>query len=163
MSNLGLEAILAEHDIELVRCDVGDRQVVEAMQRESIVLGGEQSGHIIRSDTAITGDGLLTALQMAYEVKNSPQPLSVLLGRFPHYPQVLRSVRVRTKPDLSSIPSFRSAVENTKRQLGDRGRLILRYSGTEPLARVMIEGPDKAEVEDLVDQLVATIKTEIGE
>ena len=163
MSNLGLEAILAEHDIELVRCDVGDRQVVEAMQRESIVLGGEQSGHIIRSDTAITGDGLLTALQMAYEVKNSPQPLSVLLGRFPHYPQVLRSVRVRTKPDLSSIPSIRSAVENTKRQLGDRGRLILRYSGTEPLARVMIEGPDKAEVEDLVDQLVATIKTEIGE
>lgn len=163
MSNLGLQVILAEHDIELVRCDVGDRQVVEAMRRENIVLGGEQSGHIIRDDTTTTGDGLLTALHMAYEVNISPQPLSVLLSRFPHYPQVLRNVRVRSKPDLSSIPSIRSVLEATQLVLGDRGRLVLRYSGTEPLARIMIEGPDKNEVETLVDQLAAAIQTEIGE
>ena len=163
MSNLGLQAILAENDIELIRCEVGDRQVVETMQREGIILGGEQSGHIIRSEDVTTGDGLLTALQMAYEVKTSSDSLSVLLGRFPHYPQVLHNVRVRTKPDFSSIPALRIAVEDTERILGDRGRLVLRYSGTEPLARVMIEGPDKAEIEELVEQLASAIQAEIGE
>jgi phosphoglucosamine mutase len=163
MSNLGLQVILGEHKIEVVSCDVGDRQVVEAMQREGIVLGGEQSGHVIYSDVMTTGDGLMTALQVAYEVKTSAQPLSMMLRRFPRFPQVLRNVRVKAKPDLSTLVSVQSAVQDIERTLGDQGRLVLRYSGTEPLARVMIEGPDETEVETLVDQLIAVIQAEIGE
>lgn len=163
MSNLGLQVILAEHEIELVRCDVGDRQVVEAMQRERAVLGGEQSGHIIQANLMTTGDGLLTGLQMAHEVRRSSEPLSAMLSRFPHYPQVLRSLKVTSKPDLLSVPSILAAVQAAERALGDNGRLVLRYSGTEPLVRVMIEGSDRGQVEVLVEELVRMIGAEIGE
>ena len=162
MSNLGLERALDREGIELVRCDVGDRWVVEALRREGLRLGGEQSGHIVDLELASTGDGLLTALQVARLVHESDQPLSELLADFRRYPQVLQNVRVKRKEDFGKLPKVQAAAEEVERQLGADGRLVLRYSGTEPLARVMIEGPDQATIEQLAGNLAAAIAAELG-
>jgi phosphoglucosamine mutase len=163
MSNLGLERALARHGIGVVRCDVGDRWVVEAMRREGIRLGGEQSGHIVCFGLSNTGDGLLTALQCAAHVHRSGQPLSRLLAGFRRYPQILRNVRVARKPDLATLPRVAAAVQDVERALCDDGRLVLRYSGTEPLVRVMIEGPDQTTIESLAAQLAAVLAGELSE
>lgn len=162
MSNLGLEVALAERGVTLERCDVGDRVVVATLQREGLRLGGEQSGHIIDLAHTTSGDGMLTALTVASFVARSGRPLSKLLGGFRRFPQVLLNVEVGAKPDLTSLPATRRAAESVERELGERGRLVLRYSGTEPLARVMIEGPDAAEVQRLAESLAAVIREEIG-
>jgi phosphoglucosamine mutase len=162
MSNLGLERALARERIGVVRCDVGDRQVVETMRREGIVLGGEQSGHIVESALGATGDGLLTALHMAALVHRAGRPLSALLAGFRRYPQVLRNVRVKEKRDFAALPRLAAAARAVEAKLGDDGRLLLRYSGTESLARVMIEGPDQAEIESLAAELAGVIADEIG-
>jgi phosphoglucosamine mutase len=162
MSNLGLERALAREGIALVRCDVGDRAVVETMRREGIVLGGEQSGHLVHLSLSTTGDGLLTALQMAGVVAATGRPLSELLAGFRRYPQVLLNVRVREKPELLALPRVAAAVKTVEDRLGADGRLVLRYSGTEPLARVMIEGPDQTTVESLAGGIAAAIAEEIG-
>ncbi|HYN20010.1 MAG TPA: phosphoglucosamine mutase [Thermoanaerobaculia bacterium] len=162
MSNLGLERALAREGIEIVRCAVGDRYVVEAMEKEGILLGGEQSGHVIQSRLASTGDGLLTALHMAWLVRESGRPFSELLSGFRRYPQVLKNVRVARKPDLASLPSVAAAARSIEDRLGIEGRLVLRYSGTEPLARVMIEGPDQPTVEAMAEELIGVIEGEIG-
>ncbi len=141
MSNLGLERALAAEGIGLVRCDVGDRYVMEAMRREGILLGGEQSGHIVQSGLASTGDGLLTALQIAFLRQQDGRPLSAMLAPFRRYPQVLLNVQVARKQAFDTLPAVTAAARDVERRLGDDGRLVLRYSGTEPLARVMIEGP----------------------
>lgn len=162
MSNLGLERALAREGIGIERCGVGDRYVVEAMRREGIVLGGEQSGHIVQSELASTGDGLLTAVQMAWLVRQSGRTLSQSLAGFRRYPQVLRNIRVVRKPDFSTLGHVAAAARAIEQRLGDDGRLLLRYSGTEPLARVMIEGPDQPAIEAMAGELAGLIAEEIG-
>jgi phosphoglucosamine mutase len=162
MSNLGLERALDREGIGIVRCAVGDRYVVEAMKREGILLGGEQSGHIVEMGLASTGDGLLTAVQMAAIVRESGRPFSELLSGFRRYPQVLKNVKVARKPDLFSIPGVAAAAQAVESRLGADGRLVLRYSGTEPLARVMIEGPDQPTIEAMASELAGVIAGELG-
>jgi phosphoglucosamine mutase len=162
MSNLGLERALARRGIGVVRCEVGDREVVATMRREGIVLGGEQSGHVVHLGLATTGDGLLTALQLAAIVARAGRPLAELLADFVRYPQVLTNVRVAAKPELGSLPRVAAAARAVEERLGADGRLVLRYSGTEPLARIMIEGPDEETVRGLAGELAAAIEAEIG-
>jgi phosphoglucosamine mutase len=162
MSNLGLERALAREGIGIERCDVGDRYVVEAMLREGIVLGGEQSGHIVESTLSSTGDGLLTAVQIAWVLRQSGRPLSQSLAGFRRYPQVLKNVRVARKPDLTTLPRVAAAARAVEESLGQDGRLVLRYSGTEPLARVMIEGPDQPTIDALAGELAGVIAAELS-
>ncbi|HVT17957.1 MAG TPA: phosphoglucosamine mutase [Thermoanaerobaculia bacterium] len=161
MSNLGLERAAACAGIEVVRCGVGDRSVVEAMLSEGIRLGGEQSGHLVHLGLSSTGDGLLTAVQIACLVRQARQPLSALLAGFRRYPQVLLNVPVARKPELANLPRVAAAARSVEERLGHDGRLVLRYSGTEPLARVMIEGPDQAEIEGMARELAAVIGEEL--
>ena len=163
MSNLGMERALRAQGIRLVRADVGDRYVVEAMLREKINLGGEQSGHILFLDHNTTGDGMLTALQVLALMRREERPLSELARAMQRTPQVLRSVRVRSKPALDSIPELARAVAKLERELDGRGRLNVRYSGTEPLARVMLEGDDEKTIGALADELCDVIRKAIGE
>jgi phosphoglucosamine mutase len=163
MSNLGLERALARHGIAVVRCGVGDRLVVEAMRRHGILLGGEQSGHIVHLALASTGDGLITAVQMAALVRRAGRPLSELLAGFHRYPQTLVNVRVARKPDLATLPRVVAAARAVEDELGADGRLVLRYSGTEPLARVMIEGPDQITIETMAGRLAAVLADELGQ
>ncbi len=167
MSNLGLERALEERGIAVVRCGVGDRVVVETLRKREIVLGGEQSGHVVHLGLSTTGDGLLTALQIAFlaarEARNgSGAPLSELLEGFRRYPQVLLNVRVREKPPLDELPAVEATVREVEAELGDDGRLVLRYSGTEPLARVMIEGPEQERIEALAQRIADAIAESIG-
>ena len=168
MSNLGLERALDRRGIRLVRCGVGDRVVVETMKERGILLGGEQSGHVVHLGLSTTGDGLLTALQIAFlvarEVRSGDRqaPLSGLLDDFQRYPQVLVNVRVREKPALESLPAVAAASRAAEERLGAAGRLVLRYSGTEPLARVMIEGPEQELIEELARRIAEAIEEEIG-
>jgi len=162
MSNLGLERALAAEGIGVVRCNVGDRYVVETMRQEGILLGGEQSGHVVQSDLASTGDGLLTAVQMAVLRHQAGQPLSALLAPFRRYPQVLLNIRVASKPDLATLPRVAAAARSVEERLSDDGRLVLRYSGTEPLARIMIEGPEQEMIDSLAEELAVAIRGELG-
>lgn len=163
MSNLGLVRALRREGIELVRCDVGDRRVVETLRRRGLELGGEQSGHIVHLAHSTTGDGLLTALQMGIRVAREPgRSLRGLLEGFRRYPQVLVNVRVTAKPPLEELPAVHRAAREVEERLGDDGRLVLRYSGTEPLARVMIEGREQGEIETLAHGLAEAIRSEIG-
>ena len=162
MSNLGLERALARQGIGIERCGVGDRYVVEALLREKLALGGEQSGHIVHLGLSNTGDGLLTALQIARIVHEVGRPLSELLAGFRRYPQILQNVRVARKPDLLGLPRVADAVRSVEERLGADGRLVLRYSGTEPLARVMIDGPDQPSIEAMAGELAGAIREEIG-
>ena len=162
MSNLGLEVALKREGIDVVRCDVGDRTVVSTMLDQDICLGGEQSGHIIHLGFQTTGDGLLTGIQVAGILAQSRQSFSELLSGFRRFPQVLVNVRVSTKPELSTMPAVQAAVESVESELGDQGRLVLRYSGTEPLARVMIEGPDQDSIAALATRITNVIRPEIG-
>lgn len=162
MSNLGLEVALRRSGISVVRCDVGDRAVVETMQRKGIVLGGEQSGHIVDLSLSTQGDGLLTALQLAALRLASNRLLSELLAGFKRFPQLLKNVRVRRKPELESLPRVVAARDLIVERLGRSGRLVLRYSGTEPLARIMIEGRDRAEIEEMAEDLAVVITEELS-
>ena len=162
MSNLGLERALAAEGIGLTRCNVGDRYVVEAMRRDGILLGGEQSGHIVQSKLASTGDGLLTAIQIAFLRHQDGRPLSAMLAPFRRYPQVLLNVKVAKKQDFDTLPAVTAAAKDVERRLGDDGRLVLRYSGTEPLARIMIEGPEQALIDGMAGELAAVIRGALG-
>lgn len=162
MSNLGLERALAREGIGIERCGVGDRYVVETLLRENLALGGEQSGHIVHLGLSSTGDGLLTALQIAKVAREAGRPLSELLAGFRRYPQILENVRVTRKPDLTGLPRVAEVVRSVEERLGADGRLVLRYSGTEPLARVMIEGPDQPSIEAMAGELAGAIREEIG-
>jgi phosphoglucosamine mutase len=162
MSNLGLVRALKNEGIEVVRCDVGDRQVVAAMKAEGIVLGGEQSGHIVHLGLASTGDGLLTALHMAMLRAKAGEPLSQMLAGFRRYPQILSNIPVREKRAFADLPRVAAAAARVEQKLGDDGRLVLRYSGTEPLARIMIEGADQTEITALAGEIAAEIRGAIG-
>ncbi|MGE3163455.1 MAG: phosphoglucosamine mutase [Planctomycetota bacterium] len=155
MSNAGMERFLREGGIELVRTGVGDREVFQEMERRAAVLGGEQSGHIIYRPEANTGDGLRTGLHLARVLRRSGQSLSRLRAQIPRYPQVLLNREVAEKRPFAELPSVCSALDSAVAQLQGRGRVLLRYSGTEPLVRILVEGPDDLENRSLADAIAA--------
>jgi len=163
MSNLGLEQSLAENGIKLLRTRVGDKYVLEEMVRREANLGGEQSGHTILLDYAATGDGLLTSLKMLEIMVERGQSLSELVKGFRLYPQILINLRVREKVPLKEIPGYEDLIEDVKKELGPQGRLEVRYSGTEPLARVMMEGPDENKLQPLARRIVNLIDSFCGQ
>lgn len=163
MSNKGLERALREVGTGLVQVPVGDRHVVEALRRERLPLGGEQSGHVVfGADHFYIGDGTYTALRALRVLVESGRTLSELAAAFRAFPQVLVNVRVARKPDLAGLPRVALLLEEIERELGNDGRVLLRYSGTEPLARVMIEGPDAAHIARRAEELAGRIAAEIG-
>jgi len=161
MSNWSLEEALNAKGIRLVRAAVGDRYVVEAMEREGALLGGEPSGHLIRSDLTTTGDGVLTGLHLAALVAASKTPLHAQ-ARLVHTPQVLKNVKVKTRIPFDTIPALELERARGETLLGGRGRILLRYSGTEALARVMVEGVHADVVESVAGSLARTIQESIG-
>ena len=161
MSNLGLERALAREGISLARANVGDRYVLEEMLRSGNVLGGEQSGHIIFLDDSPAGDGLLTALKIASFVSMDGR-LESLIDGFKDYPQVILNVKVRSKPPLDSLPEVSRALAEAQSTLGENGRVVLRYSGTEQLARVMVEAEHDADVQRFSQSLAAALRSSIG-
>lgn len=162
MSNMGLEKALEAAKVDVVRCGVGDREVVEVMRREGVRLGGEQSGHLVDLELGATGDGLLTAAAVAAIVAASGRTLAALAAGFRRFPQTLRNVKVREKQPLESVPGLSEAVASVERELGTSGRVLLRYSGTEPLARVMLEGPDQKRIEELCSRIATVLEAELG-
>ncbi|HET9481530.1 MAG TPA: phosphoglucosamine mutase [Candidatus Polarisedimenticolia bacterium] len=163
MSNLWLEQGLADLGIRMLRAQVGDKYVLEEMLRTGAVLGGEQSGHIIFTDRATTGDGILTALRLVEVLRARGESVSDWIARVKAFPQVLLNIRVSSRPDLESHPVIGAEAARVRRLLGASGRLVLRYSGTEPLARVMIEAADRGQVDVLSRGLADVIQSEIGE
>ncbi len=162
MSNFGLEVAMREQGITMVRTPVGDRYVVERMRAEGFNLGGEQSGHIVCLDHATTGDGMITGLLVISTSVRRGKPLSELKQCFSKFPQSLVNQTVSEKIDLESIPAVSAAVKKAEQALGEDGRVLVRYSGTEPLARVMIEGRDAALVEDHAQLIAKAIADELG-
>jgi phosphoglucosamine mutase len=157
MSNLGLERFLAGQQLELVRTKVGDRYVLETMRERGFNVGGEQSGHIILSDYATTGDGLVAALQILAALVEGGRPASELLRLFEPLPQLLKNVRFSGGQPLETSP-VKAAIADAEARLSGTGRLVIRKSGTEPLIRVMAEGEDEKLVEDVVDQICEAVK-----
>ncbi|HEB90547.1 MAG TPA: phosphoglucosamine mutase [Deltaproteobacteria bacterium] len=153
MSNLGLERALASLGIELRRTAVGDRYVVEEMRRGGFNLGGEQSGHVLFLDDSTTGDGIMSALQVLALMARSGKKLSDLNEGFERFPQVTLNVGVERKRPLEALPEFQAVVAEVERELGDAGRVLVRYSGTELKARVMVEGRDEARVQELAQRI----------
>ena len=162
MSNLGLEIALRESGIDLVRCPVGDKYVMEEMLRRGLSIGGEQSGHIIVSEHLFTGDGIVTALSVLRVMAETGRELADLASELVTYPQVLVNVRVRERRDLRSIPAVATVMERVERQLAGQGRLLVRYSGTEPLLRVMLEGRDQQEIQGWAAEIAAAVTRELG-
>jgi len=162
MANLGLERALLDAGVGMVRVQVGDRYVLEEMRRIGANLGGEQSGHAIFLDHATTGDGLVSALQLLRVLRETGQPLRVLASSVTKCPQVLVNVRVRAKPVLTDLPTVGEVVQRWERKLDGRARILVRYSGTEPLARVMVEGDDHMTIEGVAEEIAAVIRAEIG-
>jgi phosphoglucosamine mutase len=162
MSNIGLELALKEHGIGLVRCAVGDKYVMEEMLARNLSLGGEQSGHIIFSDYLFTGDGLCTALNVLRTVSVSGRSLADLASDLVSYPQVLLNVRVREKVDLQTVPAVAAAIARVEGRVAGQGRLLVRYSGTEPLLRVMLEGKHEDEIRGWAQEIVNAVKQELG-
>ena len=162
MSNLGLEKALERDGVRLVRTAVGDKYVLEEMRRLGAALGGEQSGHVIFTDYSTTGDGMLTALQILEIAAKSGLGLDELTANLKTYPQMLVNVRVKEKKTLSELPSVAKEIEACEAALGNTGRVLVRFSGTEPLARVMIEASDQKQVEEFTARIAGAIEREIG-
>jgi phosphoglucosamine mutase len=162
MSNLGLERALNERGIELVRTAVGDKYVLEEMERRGAVLGGEQSGHVIFREFATTGDGMLTALRVLEAVRRSGRDLDELTKDLKIYPQTLVNVRVSSRRPLDQLPAVQQEIRRAEDSFGSRGRVFVRFSGTEPLARVMVEGPDQSQVEHFANSIAGAIRHELG-
>ena len=163
MSNMGLEIALRESGLTLLRTAVGDRYVSEAMRREGHVLGGEKSGHLIFGHLTTTGDGLLTALQVLKVMRETGLPLSVLSDQMTEYPQVLLGVRVCDRQAWQHDSDIQRAIASAETCLTGRGRLNVRASGTEKLVRVMVEGPDQAEIDALAREIVSLVRKKYGE
>jgi phosphoglucosamine mutase len=162
MANLGLEVALQRDGIRLLRTPVGDKYVLEEMLRRNSNLGGEQSGHIIFSDDHTTGDGLLTALRLLEIVKTTGRPLHDLVSELSVFPQLLLNVRVREKVPVEQLPEVAAAIRAAEQHFGAEGRVIVRYSGTERLARVMVEGRERGQVERHAGQIAAAFRVSIG-
>ena len=162
MANLGLEHSLRESGIRVVKTQVGDRYVLEEMVRIGAMLGGEQSGHLLFLDHATTGDGIVSALQVLAVMRESGQRLSALARCLTKFPQVLVNVPVRAKPPLDSIKGLHPRLQTLEGEMNGAGRILLRYSGTELLARVMVEGQEQAQIEGIAQELAGIIHRAIG-
>jgi len=162
MSNMGLEAALKRSHIKMLRAPVGDKYVLEQMLSTGAALGGEQSGHIIFSGRSTTGDGLLTALLLLDVVHRSGKTLAELTADLKTFPQVIVNVHVREKRPLDQIPEVAAAITAAEKQLADSGRVVIRYSGTEALARVMIEAESEPLMRHHADTIAAAIRAELG-
>jgi phosphoglucosamine mutase len=161
MSNLGLQRALAADGITMARTNVGDRYVLEEMLASGSALGGEQAGHIIFLDDSPAGDGLLTAVKVASLVAMQGS-LDALVSGLKDYPQTIVNVKVKSKPPLESVPAVASALRRAESALGDNGRIVLRYSGTEPLARIMVEAEHAADVQQFSEAIASAIRATIG-
>jgi phosphoglucosamine mutase len=162
MANLGLDKALREAGVRMVTTQVGDRYVLEEMLRIGANLGGEQSGHLLFLDHATTGDGIGSALHLLSVMRESGETLSELATCMAKFPQVLVNVRVREKRPFDAIPGLRDHVGQFEADVKGAGRILLRYSGTESLARIMLEGEDQAHIERVASDLAAVIRGEIG-
>ncbi len=162
MSNLGLEEALEELGVGLLRTQVGDRYVVDAMREGGFNLGGEQSGHVIFLDHNTSGDGLITALQVLAYMQRKQSTLSELTTDFVRYPQVLVNVRVAEKKPIEDLPEFARSLEKVENALGGRGRVLIRNSGTEPMVRVMVEGDDEKKIREYANDLADALRRALG-
>jgi phosphoglucosamine mutase len=163
MSNMGLELALKRSGIQMLRANVGDKYVLEEMQRVGATLGGEQSGHILfRDGEATTGDGLLTALRVLEIIARTGKPLADLVADLKVFPQIIKNVRVKTKTPFGEIPAAHAAITAAEQELDGNGRVVVRYSGTEALARVMIEAESKDQMNRLAESIVAAIQSALG-
>ena len=162
MSNFGLEQALAKAGLKLVRTPVGDRYLLERMIADGYNLGGEQSGHLIFLDHNTTGDGLISALQVMALMKRTGRPLSELVGCMSAVPQVLVNVRVKARQDLATLPDVQQAITQAEAKLNGTGRILVRYSGTEPLLRIMVEGERDALIRAVADELAQLVQSRLG-
>jgi phosphoglucosamine mutase len=162
MSNIGLDKTIKNAGGKVVRTQVGDRYVVEEMVRGDYNLGGEQSGHTIFLDYNTTCDGILTALQVLAIMKQKERPLDELAKVMEPLPQVLYNLEVREKKNLSEFPEIEKRVREIEKSLGHSGRILIRYSGTEPLLRIMVEGEDEAKLHRFAQDLVGLVKKYLG-
>jgi len=162
MSNLGLEQALCNQGIEMIRTPVGDKYVLEEMLRRGAVLGGEQSGHIIFHRYATAGDGMLTALRVFEVMRQAGVGLDELTKEIQVYPQRLVNVRIKQRKRLEDLPSVVAEIRAAEDSFGDSGRVLVRFSGTEPLARVMVEGPELARVDAFANRIASSIRSELG-
>jgi phosphoglucosamine mutase len=162
MSNIGLELALGKQGIRLIRTPVGDKYVMEEMLRGGFVLGGEQSGHVILTEHLPTGDGVATALAVMRVMAETGRELDDLAAALVTYPQTLVNVRVREKQAVDAVPEIRAAISRVEAALDGRGRVLVRYSGTEPLLRIMIEGPDQATVQAWAEEIAEAVRATIA-
>jgi phosphoglucosamine mutase len=162
MSNIGLELALRDRGIRLVRTPVGDKYVMEAMLRDGYVLGGEQSGHVILSEHLFTGDGLATTLAVLRVMEETGRDLAELADQLVTFPQTLLNVRVRDKKDVNDVPVIAESIARVERALDGRGRLLVRYSGTEPLLRIMIEGEDQATIQAWAEEIAEAVRSTLA-
>ncbi len=162
MSNMGLELFMKEIGGRLVRTPVGDRYVVEKMVKGGYSLGGERSGHLIFINYNTTGDGILSALKLLSVMVKKEKKLSELSGIMTEFPQVLKNVMVKEKVKLDTVPNVKEEIDKAEKRLGDKGRVLVRYSGTEPKLRVMVEGEDDKLITTLCDDIIGCIKKELG-
>jgi phosphoglucosamine mutase len=162
MSNLGLHVAMRERGVHVVTTPVGDRHVVEEMVRNGYSFGGEQSGHIVFLEQNTTGDGIITALALLALLVEKGKPLSELRRVMQRFPQVLLNLRVGTKTPVNDVPRLVEAIGLAERALGDRGRVLVRYSGTEPLLRVMVEGEREAQIHELAESIATTARSALG-
>jgi phosphoglucosamine mutase len=158
MSNIGLELALRSRGLNLLRTDVGDKYVLEELLRTGASLGGEQSGHIIFPKVSLAGDGMITTLSLLRAMASEEKSLDSLTKGFQRYPQILVNVKVREKRPFAEVAEIQDLAMTTESLLGDKGRLLLRYSGTEPLARIMIEGESQTEIEGYAANLATVIR-----
>ena len=162
MSNLGFERALSREGIDLVRTPVGDKYVLEEMQRSDLNLGGEPSGHIIFGHLSLAGDGIITLLQVVRLMTETGQPLEELTRTFKPFPQIIQNVRVKEKVPLESLGEVARAIAECRREIGEQGRVVVRYSGTEPLARVMVEATEPGMVEHHAARIAQVIDSVLG-
>jgi phosphoglucosamine mutase len=162
MSNLGLGLVLKEMGLRHIIADVGDRYVMQQMLKNGSVLGGEDSGHMIFLDHHTTGDGLLSALKLIECMQTESRPLSELKNIMTVFPQILINVKVKHKPDLAGIPEIQGAIASVKNTLGQKGRVLVRYSGTQPECRIMVEGPSVEQTRTLCQQIAEVVKDKLG-
>jgi phosphoglucosamine mutase len=163
MSNLGLENALRDRGIAMIRTQVGDKYVLEEMIRRGAAIGGEQSGHIIFTQSATTGDGLLTALRVLEIVSRTGRSLDDLTADLKNYPQTLVNVRVAEKRPLSEMPAVQDEIRAAEAEFGGKGRVLVRFSGTEALARVMVEGENLEQVHAVAARIADKLRAELGE
>ncbi len=162
MSNLGLELGLQANGIDMVRTAVGDKSVLDELLKGGGSIGGEQSGHIIFPDLSLAGDGLISAVEALRVISETGRTLDQLLEGFTSYPQIMINIKVKSKPPLETLPGVRDAIAAVERVLQGRGRVLVRYSGTENKARVMIEGPDESTITSQAEMIAAAIEREIN-